>query len=79
MYFCNNSRLFLSFILSISKAIPMFILSSKIDRGKAMLENVPFYKIFEAIYYSYLVSPLSFIEKLFSLDKFIKISYSELW
>lgn len=69
----------LSFILSISKAIPMFILSSKIDRGRLMLENVPFYKIFETIYYSYLVSPISFIEKLFSLDKFIKISYSELW
>lgn len=69
----------LSFVLSCSKAMPMFVLSSKIDRGRLMLKDVPFYKIFEAIYYNFLLPPLSFIERLFSLDAFIEIDYRSLW
>ncbi|WP_157159078.1 hypothetical protein [Brachyspira pilosicoli] len=69
----------LSFILSLSKVIPMFILASKIDRGELRVDNVPFYKIFEAIYYTFILSVISFLEKLFSLNLFFNIKYSSIW
>ena len=66
----------ISFILSLSKLIPTFILASKIDRGKLMVDNEPFYKIFEVIYYDFILSIVSFFEKLFSLNVFFNIRYS---
>ncbi|WP_157150269.1 hypothetical protein [Brachyspira sp. SAP_772] len=69
----------ISFILSLSKIIPMFILSAKIDRGELMVDNVPFHKIFEVIYYYFILSFVSFLEKLFSLNLFFHIKYSAIW
>ena len=69
----------LSFILSLSKLMPALILSSKIDRGKLMVENVPFYKVFEVIYYNFVLSFVSFLEKLFSLNLFFDIQYRNIW
>ena len=66
----------LSFILSLSRLIPIFILASKIDRGKLMVDNVPFYKIFEVIYYDFILSVVSFFEKFFLLNIFFNIRYS---
>lgn len=66
----------LSFALSLSKLIPTLILASKIDRGKLMVNNVHFYMVFEAIYYNFILSIVSFFEKLFSLRFFFNIRYS---
>ncbi|MEI0447028.1 hypothetical protein R4J03_08205 [Brachyspira intermedia] len=66
----------ISFILTFSKLIPMFTLASKINRGKLMVDNVPFYRIFEVIYYDFILSIVSFFEKLFSLNLFFDIRYS---
>ena len=69
----------LSFILSLSKAIPTFILASKIDRGGLRVDNVPFYQIFEVIYYDFILAVISFLEKLFSLNLFFNIQYKGIW
>lgn len=69
----------LSFILSISKIIPMVILGSKIDRGEISLKNVPIWEIFETFYYTFIVSPLSFLEHLFYVRGYATISYEDLW
>ena len=69
----------LSFILSLSKIIPAFILASKIDRGELMVDNVPFYRVFESIYYYFILSTISLLEKLFSLRYFFNIKYSGMW
>ena len=68
----------LSFALSLSKLIPTLILASKIDRGRLMVENVPFYMIFEVIYYSFILPSISFIEKIFSLRFFFYIRYASI-
>lgn len=69
----------LSFILSLSRLIPIFVLASKIDRGRLMVDNVPFYEIFEVIYYNFFLSIISFFEKLFSLNLFFDIRFSGIW
>ena len=69
----------LSFILSLSRLIPIFILASKIDRGELMVDNVPFYRVFESIYYYFILSVISFLEKLFSLRYLFNIKYSDIW
>lgn len=69
----------LSFILSLSRLIPIVILASKIDRGRLMVDNVAFYKVFEVIYYNFILSIISFLEKLFSLNLFFNIKYSGIW
>ncbi len=69
----------LSFVLSLSKILPSFMLSAKINRGDLMLHNVPFWKIFENIYYSFIVSTLSFFENVLMLRYFVNIEYKSLW
>ena len=69
----------LAFILSFSKILPSFMLAVRINRGEQVLSDVPFWSIFDNLYYAFLVSTLSFFEKLLVLKKFFKISYPVLW
>ncbi len=68
----------LCFTLSMSKVIPMFMLSKRIDRGALMISNIKIYEIFEVLYFSFILPIISFIEKIFFLNKFLNIKYSSI-